>query len=337
MEQNLLVVQDLEKYFYIGRSFLFAKGHIIHAVDGVSFAVKKGQVFGLVGESGCGKTSAGRAILRLIEPTAGQVFFNGQEVTSATTKELKLLRRRMQFVFQDPYSSLDPRMSIYRTLREPLSNFFTHLSRRKIRDLVAEYLVRVGLEPDYMNRYPHEFSGGQRQRIALARALITEPELIICDEPFSALDVSIQAQVINLLKKLQRDFNLSLVLISHDLAVVEYLCDPIAVMYLGRIVEISPKATLYEKPLHPYTEALLSAVLVPDPYVEKDRYRALLSGDVPSLVGIPSGCGFHPRCPLAINACRKQRPQLVEVTPGRLVACIVRGASVEKQSAKYKD
>jgi oligopeptide/dipeptide ABC transporter ATP-binding protein len=281
-----------------------------------------------VGESGCGKTTAGRAILRLIEPTEGVVVFDGQEVTAATDVELKKIRRRMQIVFQDPYSSLDPRMSVYRIIKEPLENFFQGMDSQEKRDRVSETLVRVGLRPEHMTRFPHEFSGGQRQRIALARALVCEPELIVCDEPVSALDVSIQAQVINLLKKLQKELNLSLIFISHDLAVVEYLCDPIAVMYLGRIVEISPQATLYKKPLHPYTEALLSAVPIPDPVLEKKRQIRLLSGDVPSPLNSPSGCAFHPRCSLRTDLCREIRPDLVEVMPGHWVACLLRGAQM---------
>jgi oligopeptide transport system ATP-binding protein len=257
--------------------------------------------------------------LRLIEPTDGQIVFDGADVTHFS--DMKALRRRMQFVFQDPYSSLDPRMSIYRILKEPIDNFMGRLSRSRKRDMVSQTLQRVGLTADHMTRFPHEFSGGQRQRIALARSLICNPELIVCDEPVSALDVSIQAQVINLLKRLKHEYELSIIFIAHDLAVVEHLCDPVAVMYLGRIVEISPKEALYRHPLHPYTQALLSAVPIPDPILERQRKVQLLTGDVPSPLNAPSGCAFHPRCPLVDDECRRQRPELVEKRSGHSVAC----------------
>ena len=327
---SLLSVRNLKKYFPIGRKFSPGRGGSIRAVDGVSLEVQRGQIVGLVGESGCGKTTAGRAILRLIEPTEGRVLFDGEDLTAARGPDLKRFRRRIQIVFQDPYSSLDPRMSVFRIIKEPLDNFFSELNSRQKRDRVAETLGRVGLLPEHMTRFPHEFSGGQRQRIALARALVSQPELIVCDEPVSALDVSIQAQVINLLKKLQRELNLSLIFISHDLAVVEYLCDPIAVMYLGRIVEISPKESLYKKPLHPYTEALLSAVPIPDPVLEKKRRVTVLSGDVPSPLNSPRGCAFHPRCSLETDACKELRPELEEVLPDHWVACLVRGTKTKE-------
>ena len=314
-----LSVTGLKKYFPLGRRSLTSKGPVIKAVDDVSLKLSRGQILGLVGESGCGKTTTGRAILRLIEPTEGKIVFDGTDITKS--RDMKSLRRRMQFVFQDPYSSLNPRMSIYRILKEPIDNFLGRMRRSEKQDLVSQTLQKVGLTADHMTRFPHEFSGGQRQRIALARSLICNPELIVCDEPVSALDVSIQAQVINLLKRLKQEYELSIIFIAHDLAVVEHLCDPVAVMYLGRIVEISPKQELYSRPLHPYTQALLSAVPIPDPVLERQRKVRLLTGDVPSPLNAPTGCAFHPRCPLVGDECRRQRPELIEKRPYHSVAC----------------
>ncbi|MCP4689441.1 MAG: ATP-binding cassette domain-containing protein [Desulfobacterales bacterium] len=323
-----LSVRGLKKHFPLGRRVLFARGPVVKAVDGLDFTLDKGRILGLVGESGCGKTTTGRTIARLIEPTAGRIFFDGVDVTRL--KDMKPLRKRMQFVFQDPYSSLNPRMSVYRILKEPVDNFMGGMSRGDKRELAAETLARVGLTADHMTRFPHEFSGGQRQRIALARGLICRPEMLICDEPVSALDVSIQAQVINLLKRLKTEFELSMIFIAHDLAVVEHLCDPVAIMYLGRIVEISPSRNLYDAPAHPYTRALLAAAPIPDPIVERRRKVQLLKGDAPSPLNAPPGCAFHPRCPLVEEACRRERPELTEIRPGHRVACFRSGSPKSK-------
>lgn len=323
----LLVVRELKKYFQLGRLSTLRQKAVARAVDGVSFSLERGKVLGLVGESGCGKTTVGRVILRLIEPTSGRVILGGQDVTAASRKQLKDLRRRMQIVFQDPYSSLDPRMSVYRILKEPLDNFQPGLKRRQKKDLVVDALEKVGLTADHLSRFPHEFSGGQRQRIAVARSLIPKPDLIICDEPVSALDVSIQAQVINLLRKLQLELGLAIVLISHDLAVVQHLSDALAVMYLGRIIEMSASRDLYRNPLHPYTKALISAAPIPDPLIERRRKQEVPIEDVPNPIHVPSGCSYHPRCSQMENDCCTVQPALVERTPGHLVACFKAGGS----------
>ena len=323
MAEPLLTVRDLRKYFPI-RKGIFSRvvGHV-KAVDGISFELFPGETLGLVGESGCGKTTAGRCLLRLIEPTSGHVTFAGREVTGLAKRELRSLRREMQIVFQDPYSSLNPRLTIGSMLEEPLQ--IHGLARGEAaRERVAELLQLVGLAPDHARRYPHEFSGGQRQRIGIARALAVSPKLLVLDEPVSALDVSIQAQIVNLLRDLQRDLGLTYLFVAHDLSVVEHISTRVAVMYLGRIVELADRATLYRDPRHPYTRSLLSAVPVPDP--DRRPQRIVLTGDVPSPALPPSGCRFHPRCPLTaergeLARCSADDPSLAEIAPGHWVAC----------------
>ena len=317
----VLEVQDLKKHFPIRRGVLRrVAGHVL-AVDGVSLAIRRGETLGLVGESGCGKSTVGRAILRLIEPTDGRITVNGEDITHLDKAALRPYRRRMQIIFQDPFSSLDPRMPAGDIVGEPLR---VHgIGSRRERDArVADIFERVGLRKAQMGNYPHQFSGGQRQRIGIARALALEPDLIIGDEPVSSLDVSIQAQILNLMMDLQRELSLAYLFISHNLAVVEHISHRIAVMYLGRIVEYTDKRTLFTAPLHPYSESLLLAVPVPDPAVK--RPKRVLQGDVPSPVKPPSGCHFHPRCPYATERCRREVPALREVRPGQLVACHLR-------------
>ncbi|MFM8695994.1 MAG: ABC transporter ATP-binding protein [Betaproteobacteria bacterium] len=319
----LLQVRDLVKRFPVRSGLLRRTTGQVHAVDGVSFELLEGQTLGVVGESGCGKSTMGRCILRLIEPTSGQVVFDGQDVTAADRSSLRALARQMQIIFQDPFASLNPRMTVGAIIGEGLLIHGLARNRTEVADRVAELLTMVGLSKDQMRRYPHEFSGGQRQRIGIARALAVQPRLIVCDEAVSALDVSIQAQVINLLQDLQEQLGLTYVFIAHDLSVVEHASNRVAVMYLGRIVEMADARDLYAQPRHPYTESLLSAVPVPDPTVQ--RRRIVLQGDVPSPISPPSGCHFHTRCPIAQKGlCDRERPQLKDVGAGHTVACHLR-------------
>jgi oligopeptide transport system ATP-binding protein len=320
----LLQVKDLVKRFPIRGGLMQRVVDQVHAVDGVSFDLQPGETLGVVGESGCGKSTTGRCILRLIEPTSGEIWFEGKSVTAASKDELRALARDMQIIFQDPYASLNPRMTVAAIIGEALTIHGLTKSRAEYDARIVELLETVGLSADHMRRYPHEFSGGQRQRIGIARALAVSPKLVVCDEAVSALDVSIQAQVINLLEDLQGKFGLTYIFIAHDLSVVEHISDRVAVMYLGRIVEIAPAQGLYTEPLHPYTEALLSAVPIPDPTVKRSRVR--LAGDVPSPIRPPPGCHFHTRCPIAQKGlCDQEKPLLRESRPGHWVACHLRG------------
>ncbi len=322
--EPLLTVTELVKTYATKRGFLGGRARMVRAVDHVSFDVAAGETLGVVGESGCGKSTTGRCLLRLVEPTSGKIWFEGKDVTALDHRALRSLRRDMQIIFQDPYASLDPRMTVGAIIGEALVIHGLAKSAREHRDRVAQLLETVGLRADHMRRYPHEFSGGQRQRIGIARALAVEPKLIICDEPVSALDVSVQAQVINLLEDLQQQFSLTYVFIAHDLSVVEHISDRVAVMYLGRIVEIARAQDLYANPLHPYTEALLSAVPIPDPKAKKNRIR--LQGEVPNSIEPPTGCHFHPRCPIKkLPLCAAERPELRTLANGHSVACHLRG------------
>ena len=320
---NILEVRNLQMHFPVTSGIIFQrKVADIKAVDGVTFSIKKGETLGLVGESGCGKTTAGRCILQLYKPTAGDVLFEGQRLNDLSTKEMIPFRRKMQIIFQDPYGSLNPRMTCGDIIGEPLVIHKLTSGKGEYNDRIAELLTVVGLNPYMADRYPHEFSGGQRQRIGIARALAVNPSFIVCDEPVSALDVSIQAQVINLLEELQDQFGLTYLFIAHDLSVVRHISDRVAVMYLGHIVEIADRDELHENPQHPYTKALLSAVPIPDPLLEAERERIVLTGDVPSPMNPPEGCVFHTRCPSMIDDCKLDMPELREISPGHYVACI---------------
>jgi len=317
-QKVLLEVKGLKKYFEIKDGF--RKKQLLRAVDDISFQVFEGETLGIVGESGCGKSTTGNLLIHLLEKTEGTIIFNGKNFDTLSNEELRNLRSNIQMIFQDPFSSLNPRMRVKDIIAEPLRTH-TNKSTREIEQEVINLMEAVGLDPSYINRYPHEFSGGQRQRIGIARAIALRPKLVICDEPISALDVSIQAQILNLLIQLQKEFKLTFIFIAHGLPAVKYISDRIAVMYLGKIVEITTRDQLFDQPLHPYTMSLVSAVPLPDPTIRDDRERMILEGDVPSNVEIPSGCRFHTRCPFATDKCKNESPVLVEFEPGHEVAC----------------
>ena len=322
-EDVLLEVNNLKMYFPVTSGIIFQKKVAdIKAVDDISFYVRRGETLGLVGESGCGKTTTGRCILQLYKPTEGQVIFEGQELTELSARQMRGMRREMQVIFQDPYSSLNPRMTAGNIVGEPLTVHGLVAGKGEYRDRVADLFQNVGLNPYMADRFPHEFSGGQRQRIGVARALSVSPKFIVADEPVSALDVSIQAQIINLLEELQEQFNLTYLFIAHDLSVVRHISDRVGVMYLGHLVEIADRNEIYVNPIHPYTKALLSAVPIPDPVIDAQRERILLTGEVPSPLNPPSGCVFHTRCPVAIDECSQVIPELREVEPNHWSACI---------------
>lgn len=319
MNEPLLIVDELKTYFPMGKGLFNRNKNFVKAVDGISFHVHKGETLGIVGESGCGKSTMGRSILRLIEPSSGSVRFEGQEVTTLNGAQLRNLRSEMQIVFQDPYASLNPKMTVDSILDEALSTHHIGKNAKERKRMIADLLARVGLSPSHIGRYPHEFSGGQRQRIGIARAIAVNPSIIIADEPVSALDVSVQAQILNLFEELKETLGLTYIFIAHDLSVVKHVSDRIGVMYLGRIVELSDKKELFNNPLHPYTQALMSAVPSLDPDVKKDRI--ILKGDVPNPASPPSGCPFHPRCGFAQNVCKTERPKEILVTPTKAVSC----------------
>ena len=315
--QPLFEARHIVKNFQVGGG-IFSKARIVHAVDDVSFTIDKGETLGLVGESGCGKSTIGRTILRLYEPTSGQILLDGEDITH---KDMRPYRKRMQIVFQDPYASLDPRMTVGDIVGEPLDIQKAFASKGERQDRILELLGLVGLNSEHMNRYPHEFSGGQRQRVSIARAMALHPDFMVCDEPISALDVSIQAQVINMLMELQRKLGMAYLFIAHDLNVVRHISNRVGVMYLGSLVEVCQADSLYRNPLHPYTQALLSAIPIPDPEVSRSRKRVVLEGDVPSPINPPKGCKFHTRCPYATDICRQEKPEMLTVEAGHTCAC----------------
>lgn len=314
MSEVLADVKNLKKYFPTSE-----KGKVVKAVDDISFQIFKGETLGVVGESGCGKSTTGRLVLRLLEPTSGTVTFKGQDMSSLKKKDLRAMRKQMQIIFQDPYASLDPRKTVFQILAEPYQIHHPEMSREEIYSQVTRLIDCVGLRPEHIYRYPHEFSGGQRQRVGIARAIALNPEFVVCDEPVSALDVSIQAQVINLMQDIKKEFNLTYMFISHDLRIIKHFCDRVMVMYLGNIVELGTREAIYEKRRHPYTKALLSAI--PDVRKEEGDERILLTGDIPSPVNPPSGCPFHPRCSYCMDICRKEKPKLRSLEDGTQVAC----------------
>ena len=317
MNSPLIEARNLSKSFAIGGGFL-AKKKVVRAVEDVSLQIQRGETFGLVGESGCGKSTIGRTLLRLYEPTSGQIFFEGSDITKAN---MRPYRKKMQIVFQDPYASLDPRMTVGDIVGEPLDIYHAYESKAERREKILELLNLVGLNSEHMNRYPHEFSGGQRQRVSIARSMALRPDFMVCDEPISALDVSIQAQVINMLMELQQKLNMTYLFIAHDLNVVRHISRRVGVMYLGSLVEVCDANELYKNPLHPYTQALLSAIPIPDPNVSRSRHRVVLEGEVPSPMNPPKGCKFHTRCPYARDICREARPETIEVGQGHTCAC----------------
>ncbi len=319
----ILDVRDLKMHFPVTSGIILQRTVAqIKAVDGITFQVKRGETFGLVGESGCGKTTTGRCILQLYKPTSGQIFFDGEELSTLSNRQMRAKRREMQVIFQDPYSSLNPRMTAGNIIGEPLIVHGLVENKTEYRERVGELLQNVGLNPYMADRFPHEFSGGQRQRIGVARALSVSPKFIVADEPVSALDVSIQAQIINLLEELQEQFGLTFLFIAHDLSVVRHISDRVGVMYLGHLVELADRNEIYVNPLHPYTKALLSAVPIPDPVLDSQRERVLLTGEVPSPLNPPPGCVFHPRCPIAIDDCNQNTPELREVEPNHWASCL---------------